>query len=74
VQASQADDNGSWWPTTTVVDWVFRRDPTLTIEQIFDALEDRCEYGLVKAQGRLHVYPYNIIILLNDLDVELFSK
>jgi hypothetical protein len=74
AQASQGDDNGSWWPTTTVVDWVFRRDPTLTVEQIFDKLEYLCEPDRVKAQGRLHVYSVNQKISLNHFDVESFSE
>ncbi len=74
TSAASSQDAATWWPTTNVVDWVQQRELALTVEQVLDALEDRCVSGRVKAQGRLHVYASDERIRLNPADVESFSE
>jgi hypothetical protein len=72
--AAPSSNEREWWPITTVVNWICERDPASSVENIFDALEDRCACDRVRAQGRLHVYPFRRLIRLNPGDVEHFAK
>jgi hypothetical protein len=73
IDASSSNDS-VWWPPVKVVNWVCERDAAATVEKVFDALEDRCVCGRVRARGRFHVYSSNRAIKLNPEEVEDFLE